>query len=305
MYRNSEVAHKSFSAARPTAIILPFKAPPSPLRRRRQHNFSFPAKRRREIVLHARYVGAADTEDFSRWLIAWVWHNPRATDQIWSVMEAAKNMGGKITEAQASAVTEEASVTRKHRSADNLARFLGVTYAQRQALRLTTIGSVNVGKRARKVLRKRQDRLAKERKRRAAGMRPQSESLSATKPWRGLGMSRAAWYRRNKQRNETGETTLSAAIFLSSEDRTVSTGLSERVFDPKQEKKKRGLPSSQTATTVAADTYVTAHSSLPLELRLLALGLKAQPEGPSANIITADDPRMVARMAGAANGGGR
>jgi hypothetical protein len=92
---------------------------------------------------------------------------------------------------------------------------------------------------------------------------------------------------------------LSGAIFLSSEDRTVSTGLSERVFDPKQEKKKRGLPSSQTATTMAADRYVTAHSSLPLELRFLALGL--QSEGPSANVITADDPRMVARMA--ANGG--
>jgi hypothetical protein len=268
-YSNTRAERKSFKATRPTAQILQFKAPPSALRRQRQHSFSFPAKRRREIVLHARYVGAADTEDLSRWLIAWVWHNPRAKDQVWSVMEAAKNMGGKITEAQASAVTEEASITRKRLTADNLARFLGVTYAERQALRLTTIGSVNVGKRARKVLRKRQDRLAKERKRRAAGMRPQSESLSATKPWRGLGMSRAAWYRRNKQRNETGETTLSAAIFLSSEDRTVSTGLSERVFDPKQEKKNRSHPSSQTATTMAADRY----EALPLELRLLALSL--------------------------------
>lgn len=86
-------------------------------------------------------------------------------------MEAAKSMGGKISEAEASAVTEEASITRKHLTADNLARFLGVTYTQRQALRLTTIGSVNVKKRARKVLRKRRDRLNKERKRRANGTR--------------------------------------------------------------------------------------------------------------------------------------
>src|SRR5262249_56505071 len=98
--------------------------------------------------------------DFSRWLIAWVWHNPEARDQIWSVMEAAKRMGGKITEAEASAITEEASITRKHLSADNLARFLRVTYTQREALGLTTIGSVDVGKRARKELRKRRDRLA-------------------------------------------------------------------------------------------------------------------------------------------------
>lgn len=82
------------------------------------------------------------------------------------------------------------------------------------------------------------------------------------------------------------------------------TGLSEGVFDPKQEKeikKEEELSSSRTAPTSAAD-IVTAHSSLPLELRLLALGL--QSEGPSANVITANDPRMVARMA-AANGGDR
>src|SRR5262245_3958616 len=168
------------------------------VRKRQRKNFDFTAKRRREIVLHARHVGAMDTEDRSRWLIAWVLHNPKATDQIWSVMEAAKRMGGEITEAEASAITEEASITRKHLTADDLAKFLGVTYAQRQAVRLTTIGSVNVKKRARKELRKRRDRLAKEKKRRVVGMRPQSQSLSRTQPWREMGMSRAVWYRRNK-----------------------------------------------------------------------------------------------------------
>jgi len=106
-------------------------------------------------------------------------------------------------------------------------------------------------------------------KRRALGMRPQSESLSATQPWRELGMSRAAWYRRNKARGDS-ETTLSAAIFLSSEDRPVSpeggAGLAERGF---ASKKVRGYPSSQRATTLVADR----HEALPQELRLLALGL--------------------------------
>jgi hypothetical protein len=211
-------------------------------------------------------------------------------------MEAAKSMGGNITEAQASAITEEASIIRKCWSADNLARFLGLTYVQREKLGIKTIGSIDVKKRARKVLRQRKDRMYRERKRRAAGMRPQSESLSATQPWKAMGMSRRSWYRRNKPRNGT---TLSAAIFLSSEDRTVPTGLSERVFDT-QEKKKKELPSSQTATTVAADRYVTAHSSLPLELRLYALGLSSDGsprEAPA--VITADDPRVVARMSGA------
>src|SRR5215472_17823998 len=118
------------------------KRVPAP-RRRRNNNFDFLAKRRREIILHARLVDAMDTEDRDRWLVAWVWHNRKAKDQIWSVMEAAKRMGGKVTEAEAAAITEEASITRKHLSADNLARFLGVTYEQRQHLCLTTIGSIN------------------------------------------------------------------------------------------------------------------------------------------------------------------
>jgi hypothetical protein len=174
--------------------------PVSPRLRRRNGNFDLAAKRRREIVLHARHVGAAETEDFSRWLIAWVWHNRSAKDQIWSLMECAKNMGSKITEVQASDIIEEASITRKHLTADNLARFLGVTFEHRQALRLTTIGSVNVKKGARKELRRRNDRLYQERRRRERGARPHSESLSRTKPWEAMKMSRAKWYRQRTMR---------------------------------------------------------------------------------------------------------
>jgi len=179
-------------------------------------------------------------------------------------------MGGRLTEAEASEIIEEASITRKHRTADNLAKFLGVTYEERQRLRLTTIGSVNVKKRARKEMRKRRDRLAKEQKRRAQGMRPQSQSLSATQPWRELGMSRRTWYRRNKLRTGTSGTTLSAAIFLSSVDRPVppegGTGLAERHCRAEDKKEDFRLA---TATTPAADIYGT----LPLELRLAALCL--------------------------------
>ena len=250
--------------------------PVSPRLRRRNGNFDFTAKRRREIVLHARHVGAAETEDFSRWLIAWVWHNRRAKDQIWSVMECAKNMGRKITEAEASAIIKEASITRKHLSADNLAQFLGVTYAQRQALRLTTMGSVNVKKRARKELRKRRDRMAKKRKRRASGAlsRAEYEANSTAAKARAEGVSRMTIYRRKRaaeqSKNRPDVTGVSAAIILSSEDGPVTPagveGTSERGF---ASKKGRGLPSSQTATITAFDVHVT----LPTELRLLALGL--------------------------------
>jgi hypothetical protein len=239
---------------------------------RRRKNFDFHAKRRKEIVLHGRYVGAAQTEDFSRWLIAWVWHNPKAKDQIWSVMERARNMGRKITEAEAIAIIEEASITRKHLTADNLARFLGVTYAQRQALGLTTIGSVNVRKRARKELRKVRDRRYQEGKRRERGARPHSESLSATKPWEAMKMSRRTWYRqRTKGVLGTSGTVSLAAIFLSSDDEVVPTArlTRKRNSSGASPRKKKEAMRLATATTLAADIYAT----LPLELRFLALGL--------------------------------
>jgi hypothetical protein len=177
--------------------------------------------------------------------------------------------------------------TRKHLSADNLARFLGVTWAQRQALRLTTIGSINVGKRARKELRKRNDRLAKEHKRRASGVRARTEyeANSTAAMARAEGVSRMTIYRRKRAaeqaKNRSDVTGVSAAIFLSSDDGPVTPagvkGTAERGF---ASKKVRGYPSSQTAITLAADRYAT----LPLELRLAALCLPIPENLARANI---------------------
>jgi hypothetical protein len=277
-----------------------------------QQNFDLLAKRRKEIVLHALHVGAMDTEDRSRWLIAWVWHNRKATDQIWSVMEAAKRMGGQICEAEAAAITEDASITRKHLSADNLARFLGVTYEQRQALHLTTIGSVDVDKRARKERRKHRNRIAKERKRRASGVRARAEylanSLSTAQPWRGKGMSRRTWYRQNKARRRRG-TSVSAPSFLSGVDRPVPRGERKEEFDCRNTRlsaavfpddrvapggeKKKGIRAARCAPLAGRDApkegrkegrgfpssqtattmAVDRLESLPVELRLMALCL--------------------------------
>ena len=238
-------------------------------RRRRNSNFDINSKRRAEIVRHAIHVGAIDTEDRSRWLVAFALHNPGARDQVWSLTETARRMGGEITEAEAIAIADEAAEIPYAWKADRLAKYLGLTYQQRTILKITTIGACDFPKRRRTQQRRHKDRMAKWRKRHAAGMRPQSESLSATKPWRELGMSRATWYRQNKTRMSR-ETTLSTAYFLSSEDGPVSpargAGPSERGF---ASKKTRGLPSSQTATTMVAD----AHEALPTELRILALGL--------------------------------
>src|SRR5262249_22708122 len=179
---------------------------PHARRRRRNRNFDFAAKRRREIVLHARHVGAAQTADFSRWLLMLALHNPGARDQAYYLMRTAERMGGQITEAEAIAIADEADDIPHCWSADRVAKYLGVTYAQRQALGLTTIGSIDIGRRSRTVLRKRRACLREERRRRATGAIPRAEyeakSLSATKPWKELGISRRTWERRrNKARD--------------------------------------------------------------------------------------------------------
>lgn len=51
----------------------------------------------------------------------------------------------------------------------------------------------------RKDQRKHRNRLAKERKRRELGAKPQSQSLSRIKPWEELNMSRSKWYRKRNE----------------------------------------------------------------------------------------------------------
>jgi hypothetical protein len=245
-------------------------------RRRRNRNFDFAAKRRREIVLHARHVGAMDTEDRERWLVAYALHNPAAKDQVWGMMLAAEKMGGEITRAEAIAIVDEANAIPRAWGADRLAKHLALTYQQRTLLGITTIGACDFSKRQRKKQRKHKARMRKERMRRAGGVlsRVEYEANSTAAKARAEGVSRMTIYRRRKRaaeqsKNRPDVTGVSAAIFLSCEDGPVTPagveGTSERGF---ASKKGRGLPSSQTATTTVAD----AHEALPTELRLLALG---------------------------------
>ena len=158
--------------------------------RRRNRSFDVNSKRRAEIVRHAVHVGVMDTEDRDRWLVAYALHNPSAKDQVWGVMLAAEKMGGEITKAEAIAIVDEANAIPRAWKADRLAKHLGLTYQQRTLLGITTIGACDFSKRQRKAQRKHRARMRKKQERRSRGMRPQSESLSATQPWRKEGMSR-------------------------------------------------------------------------------------------------------------------
>ena len=180
------------------------------------HNgFDVRRRRCREIEALARYLGAADTDDFDRFLVAWLHARPAPGDRVFAVQNAAIRMGGRINDAKARALVEEARTTPRPEKPDGWATALCLTYKQRQALGITTIGAIDVRQHQREELRKQRRRQAEERRRRARGAKPQSRSLSRTKPWKAAGMSRASWYRQRRSKpqgpstaQETGKPSL-------------------------------------------------------------------------------------------------
>jgi hypothetical protein len=230
----------------------------APKRRRKRFRKDVLAFRRSEIVRDACEVGAADTADFDRWLIQWAVHNPGAKDEIWAVMMAAQKMGGEITEEEAAGICDEAALYTHLPTADQLAKTLGLTYDRRRKLRITTIGAIDIDKRGREEIRRVRAKVKQEARRRAKGVRPRAEyeANSQSAKWRKLGMSKATFYRKNMHRtkDETGPYT---ASLLTAKDTPVSL---ERQGWPSEasplRKEERGLASSQTATTLAADIHV-------------------------------------------------
>jgi hypothetical protein len=173
---------------------------------RKPRKFNWWVRRRREIERYARDIGAAETDDLSRWLIAWIWHNAGSKDLPGAVMECARRLGRKgFTQAEAEDVIRESWATPRAMKADDLAHYLKLDYETRQALRITTIGAWGADKRERLRRRKERQRQADERRRRQRGARPRAEyeakSRSQTKPWEGQGISRAQWYRQEKVKN--------------------------------------------------------------------------------------------------------
>jgi hypothetical protein len=196
--------------------------------------FDFNTRRRREIERHAIAVRAFDSEDFERWQIAWLWHLPKSKDPAGALTFASRRMGRSITLADAEALVE-ATRPRKIK-ADDLAKLLGVTYAQRKALGIKTIGACDITKRARKELRKRDDRERKAKARRAAGAKPHSQSLARTAPWLAEGISRRTWFRRRG-------TNSSATVSFFTADETVPPARPGTEYHPQTEQaaRSRGL----------------------------------------------------------------
>jgi hypothetical protein len=86
--------------------------------------------------------------------------------------------------------------------ADKLAQRLHLTETERTRLKITTIGAVDVSKEERATRRKLRKRFYLHARRRKAGAKLrvdyEANSISRSKPWERLGMSRASWYRAGK-----------------------------------------------------------------------------------------------------------
>jgi hypothetical protein len=162
--------------------------------------------RRIEIIRFARHIGVADTDDIDRFLKAWIWHHPPVfkTEPISAVIEAAYRMGRpQLSETEAEEIIQASRCGKALHKPDALGEYLRLSDEMRTALAIRTIGAHDVSRRQR-TLRRRQLRRERERQRRIErGARPRELSLSRTKPWVTLGISRATWYRQQKANGTT------------------------------------------------------------------------------------------------------
>lgn len=103
--------------------------------------------------------------------------------------------------ADAKALMAEIATKPRRWRADRLAWRLKLIAADRAALRITTIGSIDLDHIQRTERRKERKRLAMAAKRQAAVDRARYEanSISRAKPWTAAGISRATWYRRRRE----------------------------------------------------------------------------------------------------------
>lgn len=116
-----------------------------------------------------------------------------------------------VREAELIDILAQASRRRRMMTADGVAGLLAVTWEHRTRLNLKTFGACDISKEERaKVARERKrerDRGKKAEARKARGCKDresyEAASLSAVKPWKTFGMSRATWYRQGKPEVET------------------------------------------------------------------------------------------------------
>jgi hypothetical protein len=146
----------------------------------------------------------------------------------------ARKNAPTVSKTRVMEAVEQASDHPYPQGADRLAGSIGLGYAERQRLKIKSIGADDATKQQRKEFAKERkricDRIRRERQRREAGALPREEFLarSATRnqPWRDDGVSRRTWYRRRNKLLGTGASLLGTGASPTPE-RSSGTGPSQ------------------------------------------------------------------------------
>jgi len=145
----------------------------------------------RFIADHAWLAVAGDREaSVRRWLFDWA---PGLTEaELVELIDAAESSNWLW---RSDACAELLGISASDRETHNI-RFLGANDDPDRSKRAAYAA-------ARRRARRERDRLRKAAARKAAGATPRAESLSQTKPWAAMGISRSTWERRRKRETET------------------------------------------------------------------------------------------------------
>lgn len=177
----------------------------APLRRGSRSLVALLRLRELERLWAVRYGGVLPNDD-------------AGADDLWIAAQLIRHRQGDITakvvawarvwapwcSAQEAAALAAHVVSHTYKfSADTLAEKIGLTYAERQSLGITTIGATDVDPAERERLRRARYNTNRKKKRRDNGAvsrelldaAPSNESL---RPWEDKGISRATWYRRRR-----------------------------------------------------------------------------------------------------------
>jgi hypothetical protein len=125
------------------------------------------------------------------------------TDATSRMLSVARVWAPWYPAAELEALAGDVAARPKRFKADTIAARLGITSATRARLGLRTIGATDKPAEVRAAERRENQRLAKEQKRRAAGIPTVAEVRAARtrkQPWIEAGIPRSTWYRRRLQR---------------------------------------------------------------------------------------------------------
>jgi hypothetical protein len=170
--------------------------------------------------------------------------------------------------AEAEAIADRVVANPYRFKADTLAWRLRLTYAERTALNLTTIGAIDFNKAAR--LQRRKGRAATARRKARARM-PRAVYLagcaSRSKPWEAFGISRRTWERRGKPVSQVSPV---ASVSPADKASTLSTHLRHhhQASKPKAVVERKTLPTSRPLPDWYGTASLTVVKMIPLPVEI-------------------------------------